>query len=67
MFKLRMTPGLPEAGEVGRWWLAGMSGSSPVPFKDLPVLPLCLEGPVSLNRLQNEGRKGGRGINIQEG
>lgn len=39
--------------------LAGMSGPSPVPFEDLPVLPLCLEGPVSLDWLQ-KCRKEGR-------
>jgi len=36
-----------------------MSGISPVPFEDLPILPLCLEGPVSLDWLQTwrmEGR-----------
>lgn len=56
MFKVRMTQGVPESGEVGRLGpmkcLPGMSGPSPVPFEDLPVLPLCLEGPVSLDRLQ---------------
>lgn len=39
---------------------AGMSGISPVPFEDLPVLPLCLEGPVPLHRLQERRKGGGR-------
>lgn len=39
---------------------AGMSGISPVPFEDLPVLPLCLEGPVSLDWLQKWKKEGGR-------
>lgn len=58
MFELSMTPGVPGAGEVGRWWLAGTSGSSPVPFEDLPILPLCLEGPVSLNWLKKFRKEG---------
>ena len=35
-----------------------LSGPSPVPFEDLPVLPLCLEGLVSLDRLQKAREEG---------